>query len=315
VLLLVAPILGELVSGHQTPAEFINPLNFVLTALPYGFGAILCRELKVRWRKGWPTLILLGIAFGLYEEAIVARSFWDPHWSELGALGDYSYWKGVSWTYAEVLIHFHLAISIISSIVLTEIIYSDQREKQWISDRGLVICGVGLALWMPALMLLHPFVPPVSGFILAWMLIAGLVYIAWRFPIRIFPRHAGKSIHPFWYGVVGAVNMTVVFITVFLFPEFQLPWLPEWPFMFVFVGVVDAFSFWLITRWSGNGTDWDDRHQLALVTGMLSFFITFIAFRDFAEGFSGLSLVSVVTTWMLWKLWLRTQARYSTATE
>jgi hypothetical protein len=74
---------------------------------------------------------------------------------------------------------------------------------------------------------------------------------------------------------------------------------------------VDAFSFWLITHWSGNGTDWDDRHQVALIIGMLSFFIIFITFRDFAEGFSGSSIVAAITAWMLWKLWLRTQARTS----
>jgi hypothetical protein len=123
-LLLLGPVLGELVSGHQTLFEFINPLAFVLSALPYGFGAIICRELAVRWGKGWFSLALLGIAYGIYEEAIVARSVWDPDWAELGALRDYAYWRGITWTYAQVLIHFHLTISIISSVVLAEILLS-----------------------------------------------------------------------------------------------------------------------------------------------------------------------------------------------
>ncbi len=312
-LLLMAPLLGELISGHQTLVEFINPLNFIVTALPYGFGAIICRELKIRWGKSWLSLVLLGIAFGLYEEAIVARSFWDPHWSELGALGTYTYWQGVSWTYAEVLVHFHLTISIISSVVLTEIIYFDQRQKQWVNDRGLLACSIGLALWMPVLMLANPFLPPWGGFLLAGVIIAGLTYAAWRLPTQIFPPHKGKSVHPLWYGVIAAANMTVVFVSSFVLPEENPSWLPGWPVMFIFIALLDALAFWLIMRWSGNGTDWDDRHKLALVIGMLSFFILFTGFRDIAEHFSGTSLVAVVMVWVLWKLWARTQARYDSA--
>lgn len=309
-LLLIAPLLGELISGHQTPIEFINPLNFIVTALPYGFGAIICRELKIRWGKGWLGLVLLGIAFGLYEEAIVARSFWDPQWSELGVLGDYSYWQGVTWTYAEVLIHFHLTISILSSVVLTEIIYFDRRQEPWVSDRGLAACAVGLALWMPVLMLANPFMPPLGGFILTGLTIAGLVYVAWRLPAQVFPPHKGRSIHPFLYGVVAAVNMTVVFMSVFILPEINPSWLPGWPIMFVFVALLDTLTFWLVMLWSGNGTDWDDRHKLALIIGMLAFFIVFISLRDISDGFSGASIVAIATAWGLWKLWIDTRARY-----
>jgi hypothetical protein len=309
-LLLLAPILGELVSGHQTLFEFINPLAFVLTALPYGFGAIICRELRVRWGKGWFSLVLLGIAYGIYEEAIVARSVWDPDWAELGALRDYTYWEGVTWTYAQVLIHFHLTISIVSSVVLAEILYPDRRRERWVSDRGLVACFVGLALWMPALMVANPFVPPIGGFALAWLALAGLAYGVRRLPTQVFPSRPGTGTRPLWYGVVAAANMAVVFLAVFMLPEENPPWLPSWPVMFVFVALLDVIALWLIKRWSGNGTDWDDRHKLALVIGMLAIFIAFDVLKDVAEGFGGLSIVAAVTVEGLRKLWIRTQARY-----
>jgi hypothetical protein len=99
----------------------------------------------VRWGKGWFSLALLGLAYGIYEEAIVARSVWDPAWAELGALRDYSYWGGFTWTYAAVLVHFHLTVSIISSVTLVEILYPERRGERWVSDRGLAACFVGLA--------------------------------------------------------------------------------------------------------------------------------------------------------------------------
>jgi hypothetical protein len=60
VLLFLSPIIGELLSGSAPPAEFFNPLGFIMLTILYGGGAILVRELTYRWGKGWPTLLILG---------------------------------------------------------------------------------------------------------------------------------------------------------------------------------------------------------------------------------------------------------------
>ena len=70
VLLFMAPVLGELVSGHQYLLEFMNPLSFILTALPYGLGALICRELTIRWNKGRLSLLLMGAAYGFLQKAL-----------------------------------------------------------------------------------------------------------------------------------------------------------------------------------------------------------------------------------------------------
>ncbi|HVO69834.1 MAG TPA: hypothetical protein VMT24_07305 [Aggregatilineaceae bacterium] len=310
-LLFLAPIFGELVSAHQSLFGFLNPLAFVLTALPYGFGAIVCRELVIRWGKGWFGLVLLGIAYGIYEEAIVARSIWDPGWAELGALSDYTYWRGFTWTYAEVLLHFHLTISIVSSVVVAELLYPDQRRAPWVSNRQLGLCFLGLALWIPPLWAFNPFVPPVGGFALAWLAIAALVYATWRLPAQVLPSRRGTATRAIWYGVAAAINMTLVFLAVFTLPEANPSWLPPWPVMFAAVAALDAATFWLILRWSGNGTAWDDRHKLALVIGLLAFFIVFDVLKDVTEGFGGSIFVAIGAVWGLRTLWISTQARYT----
>jgi 3-methyladenine DNA glycosylase AlkD len=67
-LFLLAPVLAELLSGHQPPPEFVNPLSWAITSLPYGCAAVICRELVARWGKGWPpfplTLLVLLILDG-----------------------------------------------------------------------------------------------------------------------------------------------------------------------------------------------------------------------------------------------------------
>lgn len=59
-------------------------MNFLVLSLPYGFGALTIREFLIRWKKGWPSLLILGLAYGIFEEGIVVYSVFDPGWSELG---------------------------------------------------------------------------------------------------------------------------------------------------------------------------------------------------------------------------------------
>ncbi len=44
VLFFLSPLLGEVVSSYQSPLEFLNPLNFVITVFPYGCGALIVRD-------------------------------------------------------------------------------------------------------------------------------------------------------------------------------------------------------------------------------------------------------------------------------
>ena len=84
VLFCLAPMTAELLTGSAPPAEFFNPfLLLVLTAL-YGSGAILVRELALRWHKGWPSILVLGAAYGIVEEGLMVKSFFD---SALGRPG------------------------------------------------------------------------------------------------------------------------------------------------------------------------------------------------------------------------------------
>ena len=41
------------------------------------------------------------------------------------------------------------------------------------------------------------------------------------------------------------------------------------------VFLLDIFVLWLVLRWNGNGSSWDDRHRLALINGALCFFLIF----------------------------------------
>ena len=59
--------------GISTPAEFFNPFGFVILTILYGGGAVLIRELTIRWQKSWVSLLVLGAAYGIIEEELMVK--------------------------------------------------------------------------------------------------------------------------------------------------------------------------------------------------------------------------------------------------
>jgi hypothetical protein len=307
-LILLAPVLGELVSAHQTPWEFINPVNFLVLSLPYGFGAVLCREFIVRRKKGLVALLLLGVAYGIYEEGIVVHSFFNPAWDELGALARYGYHGGVNWTWSELMVHFHLFISIGASIMLAEVIYTDQRGKSWLDTKALIICAVGLAAWVPLGFFMTDYFPPAGWYAASWAVFLLLLAAAWFLPVLPPSSLTKKPPHPLFFFLLGMLNMTVYFVAVYLTADAGAP---PWPATVILLPMFDIVALWLVYCWSGRGYIWNDRHRLALVAGLLAFFIYFCFDKD-VERFSGLSIIgtaSIAVLWMLWRIVKRRSTR------
>jgi hypothetical protein len=304
-LLILAPFLGEIVSGHQPPLELCNPLSVILLMLPYGFGALVCRELVRRWKKSWPSLVLLAAAYGIYEEAIVVRSFFDPNWAELDILKPYHV-LGVNWTYAEMLVHFHVLVSIAAGIILAEMIHSDRREEPWLSNQGLIACIIGLALWFPAGWLMTQYIPPWPGYILSWVAIAGLILAARYVPANVPAPIKKNPPHPIFFLLLGFTNMTLFFVVTYVLPE---TWTPQVWLSICGLALLDALTLRLLLFWSGNGGAWDDRHRLAWVAGGLGFFILFNFTSDLEDGFAGRSCVSGIAIFGLILFTLRMRQR------
>ncbi|HET9561172.1 MAG TPA: hypothetical protein VFP01_03635 [Propionibacteriaceae bacterium] len=67
VLVFLAPFVGEVLLGN-TPLRLI--LGYLIVLPMYGFGALFIRELSRRSGRGWPTILILGVAYGVAEEGL-----------------------------------------------------------------------------------------------------------------------------------------------------------------------------------------------------------------------------------------------------
>jgi hypothetical protein len=108
----------------------------------YGFGALITRELTLRWQNksyAFLTLIFLGLAYGCIEEGLFLMSFFNPDWGDLGDFQYYGRVMGVNWTWAVFLAIFHMVFSIIVPIVLAHYAFPTIKEEQWLPNYLLII--------------------------------------------------------------------------------------------------------------------------------------------------------------------------------
>jgi len=270
VLWFLAPVFGELFSGSTPLNEYLNPFTILVFGMLYGSGAILIRELIVRWKKGWPSLLLLGLAYGIFEEGLLVRSFFDPGWMDLGKLSIYGRAGEVNWLWAEHLTIYHALISIAASIVFVEILFPARRGEPWLGPRGLTWNALFFAASLPIGALLNPYEAPDFLLGMCWLAIAALTLAAWRIPAPAPASTSARAGSPWFFFGFSFLATFGQFFIVYLTGEKESPSFVVTMFL---LAAYDLCLLWILRRRSGNFTAWDDRHRIALINGALTFFL------------------------------------------
>ena len=145
-LLVLSPAIGELLSGSSPPQQFFNPLFFVLLVGLYGCGALLARETAAQRHLNAGGILLLGAAYGIIEEGLMCKSFFNPYWTDTGFLSVYGRSAGVNWVWTFGLTFYHMVVSITVPIFLTEALFSERAKHPWLRRRGWRIAGTSFGL-------------------------------------------------------------------------------------------------------------------------------------------------------------------------
>jgi hypothetical protein len=307
VLFFLSPAIGELLSGSAPPVEFFNPLTLLILSALYGSGAILVRECALRWGKRWPTIFTLGLAYGILEEGLMVKSFFDPAWPDLGILGVYGRWAGVNWVWSLFLMIYHAVISIAIPIFLVESIFPERRDEPWVGRRGLI--GLSLLLLVDVLfgfLLLTSYRPLAIPCLVALIAAVALFWMARCMPRNWWASEGGASRRPLLFGVLGFFGTLAFFLLHWVLPETGLP-VPIT--MGTAIGLV-VLMIWAVGRMSGHGA-WTDEHRLALVSGALLFFILLAPLAEVdktrLDNPAGMTLIGLGALAFL--LWMRASTR------
>ena len=269
----LAPFIGEMLSTSAPPAEYFNPLGFVILHILYGGGALLAHELIIRWKKGLPSLLLLGAAYGLAEEALMCKSFFDPNWPDVGLLGSYGRALSVNWIWSIELTIFHAVFSIAIPIGIVSLLFASARRQPWIGAWGFrIITALWILNGIVIFTQITPYRPPVVPFLAAFGLTILLIVLArvLRAPAPSpSPTQLRPARRPLWFALVGLVATPTFFLSAWLMPQHGPP-----PILTALTIIaVPTITMVVIYRLSGNAWRWLPRQLAALILGGLGFLL------------------------------------------
>ncbi|NYH88494.1 hypothetical protein [Actinopolymorpha rutila] len=266
-LFFTAPLVAEFLLGNL-PITLLVGLVFL--APLYGGGALLVREFVRRTGRGWPSILLLGLAYGVFEEGITTQSLFNRNY--VGAhLLDVGYVPAlgiaVPWTLAVLALHTVWSISV--PIGLVEAMVPQRRTTPWLGKVGLTVTGVLFVFGSVATTAMQiardPFVASVPQFAGVAVVVVALVVAAFLIrPHRAVTstessvREVGRRAPSVW--LVGGFAL-VCGSAYRLTPDHTAAWVPV-----VMMAAIAGVAVTTVTYWSRR-PGWEPRHQLALVAG------------------------------------------------
>jgi hypothetical protein len=295
-LFLLSPAIGELLSGSSPPLEFFNPFAFFFMASLYGSGAIIMRELKIRWKKDFRALLLLGAAYGILEEGLMVKSFFDPQWVDLGILGTFGRWAEVNWVWAEMLTIYHAVFSITIPIALVELCYPDRKDERWAGKRLFTSLTVLIsAVTVIGFLFLTPYRPPPVQYALTVVAMSLFIYAAYKLPRKEKTKTKGKVGDAKILFFLGVTGSSTFFMLFWAGPAFI-----DSPIIIMLLGLALILGLQKIYSrydWSSPSSALS---RFAAVAGALSFMVCLAFILEFQ--YTGMSLVGIATMVGLWLL-------------
>lgn len=304
ILLLLSPGIPEYLSGSSALNNIIlNPSTFAIGLIAnlglYGPGVLLVREAKVRWQKGWTTVLVLGVAYGLLEEGIALSTLFNPTANPVNKLGFYGHWLGVNWIWAIEIVSFHSLYSISLPIMLLGLALPEIKEQSLLkSSKSIKITFTILCI---DVFILFLFIRFAGHFWMGTTVLLSslgtifiLVFAARNVPVNVLtPRSLLPSVRPFLMGIIGAIFYPAVLVTQSL--ASKLPPVVD----ALLVVMVQIFFLGLILRTIGK-TD-NERNLIAFSAGLI---IPIALFGIVSEIKLPLSLLAVfIAVYLLWRLW------------
>ncbi|WP_163512729.1 hypothetical protein [Fodinicola acaciae] len=263
-LLFLSPLVAEFLLGDIP----VTKVAFLLFFLPmYGCGAILVREIVRRTGRGWPTMLVAALAYGVLEEGIVTMSLFNPHYAgeHLLAYGLIPA-IGMSPVWTIYVLSLHVVWSIGTPIAMAEAVAGDRRTTPWLGKVGVSVVAaffvVGVVVTTASQLATEKFVAAPGQLIGAAVAFVVLIVLA-VFLRPVAASRTGNAPSPWLVGVAGTA-----FALVFqLFDRYGQAVLPAW------LTTVAQVLLWagfltIAAIWSARG-GWDGRHVLALATGAI----------------------------------------------
>jgi len=144
----------ELLTGNISIVQFADPsVPIFLFTVGYGIPVLLIRELFLKWRAGLLSLFLLGLAYGIWNEGILAKTLLMNVDVPMNAFDGYAGLFGINYAWAAVIVSWHAFFAVMFPISISHAIFPNKAQSSWISKKvftvlAVLVSAAGLAVFM-----------------------------------------------------------------------------------------------------------------------------------------------------------------------
>ncbi len=144
-LLILAPTIPELLTGSTPLWNMMNPVNFLVLMILYGFPALILREYTIGRGMGYHGLMFLGMIEGVLVEGLAVNTFYSNS-QAVGLFSSYGRMMGVNWNWALYLTFFHSVYSVLLPVMLVDSLYPEEPLMGASRRTYMVIAIIGILL-------------------------------------------------------------------------------------------------------------------------------------------------------------------------
>jgi hypothetical protein len=198
--LLVAPgLLAEVLSGNVVLTTWLQPLPFVLVALTYGVPVLLIRELVAARGLRILSIVLLGLAYGILNEGVLAKTLMQDAGPPLYDFAGYGRLGALQTGWAIFIVPWHALHSVVYPILLCNWMFPAAANRPWFSSgraRWLHYVLLVILVGLYSLYFLSPPPGDLATFVGYAVASGGLVAAALRFragPRASYPAEAQQA--------------------------------------------------------------------------------------------------------------------------
>jgi hypothetical protein len=276
VLLFLAPLFGEYLLGNLTIFEIVY-LPFLVPL--YGAGALLIRETAHRAGRGSATMLILGVAYALFEEGLVDQMLFNRFYftGQEQISATYIPILGIDAWLSLIVLAMHAIWSTYIPITLVEYLFPDWGTRPWLSAKGLglvlIIFILGSSYLCYTIYLEENFFASAIQLTGTITIIVVLVTIAFAVKSPTGIQSPGFTPSLWTTGTFSLLLSSFYMLTEML---------PGWFRVAACLVLIIIFVI-VIWRWSGR-IGWSAMHRLALVAGAI---LTYAWLGIFMEPESG----------------------------
>ncbi|MEO7309398.1 MAG: hypothetical protein ABIX01_03295 [Chitinophagaceae bacterium] len=133
-LLIITPILTELLSNNIPANRLFEPKLFLMMVCWVYGPVLLLRELAVRWKLSVAGYIFLGLVYGIYNEGLLGKTFFQVQIPNT-AFDHYGFIWGINLPWAAVMTVFHACFALLFPVLWVYNIFPKLASRPWLNTK------------------------------------------------------------------------------------------------------------------------------------------------------------------------------------